>query len=132
MVTVPRTGGTCHCGRPGGLEACCGPILAGSRVAETAEDLMRSRYSAFVQCDRTHLVRTWDPTTCPLDVGTSPGTEWLGLDVLSTEGGGPLDLTGVVEFVAHFRRQGRMASLGERSRFRRHQGRWVYLDGERL
>ena len=91
---------------------------------------MRSRYSAFVTQDPTHLRRSWDPETCPTDVGVSAGTEWLGLEITSTEAGGPLDSDGVVEFTARYRRNGLDGALHERSRFRRHQARWVYVDAE--
>ena len=46
---------TCPCasGRP--FAECCGPILAGTAKAATAEALMRSRYAAFVKNDMAYL-----------------------------------------------------------------------------
>src|SRR3569833_3134762 len=39
----------CPCGSGKEYEACCGEIIGGKRAAPTAEALMRSRYSAFVE-----------------------------------------------------------------------------------
>jgi SEC-C motif-containing protein len=54
----------------------------------------------------------------------------IGLKILASEGGGPLDEHGSVSFVARHKLHGRAARLQENSRFVRYQGRWVYLDGE--
>ncbi|MNW56454.1 hypothetical protein D3C74_341700 [compost metagenome] len=57
---------------------------------------------------------------------------WRRLDVVATSAGGPLDRTGVVEFVAHFRsaETRERGSLHEVSSFVREDGRWYYVDGE--
>src|SRR4029434_4765911 len=39
---------TCPCGSGSSFADCCEPIIDGTREAETAEELMRARYSAFV------------------------------------------------------------------------------------
>src|SRR6185503_18212884 len=39
---------TCPCGSGNPFAACCEPIINGTRESETAEELMRARYSAFV------------------------------------------------------------------------------------
>ena len=90
---------------------------------------MRSRYSAFVKRLDGYLAHSWDPSTVPTTISFRDGQRWTGLEILSTELGGPLDETGVVEFVASYELDGLPAQLHERSRFVRHDGRWVYLDG---
>ena len=90
---------------------------------------MRSRYSAYVKQLPGHLLRTWDPLTRPDEVPFVPGLEWTGLDVLAVSLGGPDDDTGTVEFRAHHRHAGRTGVLHERSRFRRIDGAWHYVDG---
>ena len=55
---------------------------------------------------------------------------WLGLKILATDAGGPEDAHGTVEFVARYKIDGRARRLHERSRFRRRDGRWFYLDGD--
>ena len=119
----------CPCGRGPRYGRCCGRLHRGEAEALTAEDLMRSRYSAFVVGDVAYLERSWHPSTRPADVRVVPGQRWTGLDVVATDAGGPLDAEGVVEFVAHFERGGRADALHERSSFTRLDGRWVYLSG---
>lgn len=91
---------------------------------------MRSRYSAFALGDADHLFRTWDPRTRPDDVAVDPDVTWTGLDIVSTTDGGPSDEAGEVRFVAHLRTTDGPGRLEEHSRFRRHGGRWVYVDGD--
>ena len=43
--------GACPCGSLLAYAVCCGPLLTGERHAETAEALMRSRYTAFAVAD---------------------------------------------------------------------------------
>ncbi|GLZ49619.1 UPF0225 protein [Actinomycetospora sp. NBRC 106375] len=120
----------CPCGSLETFPACCGRYLAADGPAPpTAEALMRSRYTAFVHGDDEYLVRTWHPDHRPPALDLDPGVEWTGLEVLDRVGGSPFDAEGVVEFRAHSRRRGRADVQHERSRFARHAGRWVYVDG---
>jgi len=109
-----------------GYDTCCGPIVRNERPADTAEELMRSRYTAYALGDVDHLFRTWHPATRPDDLTELPQLDWLGLDILEVVDGGPGDDYGIVEFEA--RHAGGM--LHERSRFMRRAGRWVYIDGD--
>lgn len=129
----------CPCGSGSTYDDCCGPLHRRQREATTAEQLMRSRYSAYVVGDAAHLVRTWHPEHRPDQLVLDGGEQWLGLEVLRTRDGGPDDERGVVEFRARFRRGGLDHTLHEVSRFVRlpddadaggpHEGRWVYLRG---
>lgn len=127
-------GGSLRCPCDTGLPyaGCCGPLIAGERSAATAEELMRSRYTAFALGDQAYLVRTWHPRTRPERVGLDPATRWTGLTVVRTERGGAADDDGVVEFVATWTQPpaGTRGELHEVSRFARRAGRWLYLDGE--
>jgi SEC-C motif-containing protein len=102
------------------------------RLAETAEELMRSRYSAYALGEFDHVFRTWHPRTRPSEVGADAGLAWRGLDVVGTRGGGPEAAEGEVEFRAHYQLGGQRGVMHERSRFARRAGRWVYVDGEEL
>lgn len=97
----------------------------------TAEELMRSRYSAHVRGDADYLERTWQSATRPRRIDLDPDVTWLGLEVHRTEQGQALDAHGVVEFTAAYERSGRRVEMREISRFTRHQGQWVYVDGLR-
>jgi SEC-C motif-containing protein len=124
----------CPCGSTLPLESCCGPILAGGPAA-TAEALMRSRYSAYVQCDVDHLERSLAPEARTdhdrkAAEQWAKSVEWLGLTVQGTTGGGENDTTGTVEFTAHFRQNGAEHTHHETGNFRRFEGTWVYVDGK--
>ena len=124
-----RAGGTCPCGSGAARAACCGRYLDGVAFAPTAEALMRSRYSAFVEGRREYLLRTWAEETRPNVLELDPGQRWLGLSIRATSAGGAADDVGEVEFVARSRLGGRGLRLQERSRFRRVDGQWFYVDG---
>ncbi|MCC8453036.1 YchJ family protein [Streptomyces rochei] len=117
---------TCPCGLPEPYDSCCGRFHAGASSAWTAEALMRSRYSAFVQGDAGYLLRTWHPRTRPARLELDPGMRWTGLEILDTAQGTAFHTTGTVTFRASYRG----GSLHERSRFERVDGAWVYVDGE--
>lgn len=96
---------------------------------------MRSRYTAYVTGEIDYLTRTHDPETRGgLDVRAlrrwSRTTLWLGLEIVATEAGGEADDAGVVEFVARGVTAGKPFAQRERSRFRRVDGAWVYVDGD--
>ena len=94
----------------------------------TAEQLMRSRYSAFVVQDADYLLQTWHSSTRPGQIGFDRDQLWAGLDVVATTSGGALEPTGTVEFHARYSRFGVPRAQHEVSRFVREGGRWVYLD----
>lgn len=118
----------CPCGSGRAGDACCGPLLAGTATATTAEALMRSRYSAYVRGARDYLLASWHPSTRPPTLELDENVRWLGLSVKRHEEGAPD--AAVVEFVARYRIGGGSAvRLHEASRFVREDGRWYYLDG---
>ncbi|MBC8011447.1 MAG: YchJ family protein [Burkholderiales bacterium] len=131
--TAPATPAAdlCPCGSGKSHADCCGPILAGA-PAPTAEALMRSRYSAYSKRNYIHLRRTLSKEQ-QADFSEADAREWaessdwLGLDVTATEGGGADDQEGVVDFVARFRTAGEERKHVEKARFAREDGQWVYV-----
>jgi SEC-C motif domain protein len=122
------TAGTrCPCGTGENYGNCCGPLHAGDRTAATAEQLMRTRFSAFAVGDTAYLLATWHPSTRPRSLELDPGRRWTRLDVLATSDGSPFHDTGIVEFRAHYRHEGRPGSMHELSMFVRENGQWRYL-----
>ena len=121
----------CPCGSGQPFSACCGPFIRGEQWPETAEQLMRSRYTAFTLEAVDYLLETWHPSTRPETLEPEP-QKWLGLQIRRTEAGGPDDEEGIVEFVARSKVGGRARRLHEVSRFRRDGGRWRYVDGDIL
>lgn len=123
----PAPDSPCPCGRRAFGE-CCGPVLDGT-AAETPDDLMRSRYTAFALGDVRHLADTWFPATRPDEVSVDAATTWLGLEVVRSETA-PDGRSGRVMFRARWAdgATGETGVLEEDSRFLRRAGRWYYAD----
>jgi len=125
----------CFCGNNTAYKECCGAIHSGKRKAITAEDLMRSRYSAFVLADVDYILATYSSETCPSDqkkeiLEWTQSVEWLGLKVIHTEKGKEFDSVGWVEFQAGFIEKGQKQIMHEKSFFHKECGVWVYVSGE--
>ena len=92
---------------------------------------MRSRYTAFIMGERAHIERTSAAEMRTLGNGSSfePRIEWLKLEILDKVDGGEAADTGIVEFAAHYRLNGRTGVHRERSNSRRECGLWLYVDG---
>ncbi|MEU6020316.1 YchJ family protein [Micromonospora sp. NPDC048871] len=127
----PDPVGVCPCGQGLPYGDCCGRLHRGAAQAPTAEALMRSRYAAFAVGDPDYLRHSWHSSTRPARLILDPGQRWTGLEIVGTEQGGLFDSTGTVEFRAHYRDNAGAATMTERSRFVREDGRWVYLDVDR-
>lgn len=121
---MPRVFPTdCPCGSGESYDPCCGRLHRRRAEAETAEELMRSRYSAYALDELDHVFRTWHPRTRPEVIEPDPALTWTGLTVL----GAGEDW---VEFEASYDRAGVPGRRHERSRFEQRRGRWVYVDGD--
>jgi len=121
---------SCPCGSNLNFEACCAPFIQGTQYPKTAEQLMRSRYSAYVESNIDYLRQSWHHSTRPESIDMHPEIKWLGLKIVSTQEGQNQHTTGTVEFVARNKLAGRAFRLHEKSQFIRENGRWFYLDGE--
>ena len=124
----------CHCHSQQPFAQCCQPYLDGIQTPATPLALMRSRYSAFVLGMGEYLLHSWHPDTkgrLTADelTGLGRNTEWLGLTIVFARGS-VTDQTGVVEFKARYREEGRVVTLHERSRFEQIAGHWLYRDGQ--
>ena len=131
---VAKAAARCPCGSGEVEAACCGPLLDGSLAAATALALMRSRYTAFVRGAVDYIVDTHDAATrAQIDRASISrfcrDTGWLGLEIVRTERGGETDDDGFVEFIARGITGRQPFAQRERSRFRRVDGRWYYVDG---
>ncbi len=121
----------CTCGSGRDFDHCCGPILAGE-PAETAEALLRSRYTAFATADTDYLVDTLTP-----DIrdsfdrieaeSTAAEAKWQSLEIRNVTGG---DAAATIEFVARFSLRGETRIHHELSQFRREDGRWLCAGGQ--
>jgi SEC-C motif-containing protein len=120
----------CPCGSGRKISDCCGPFINGTAFPETAEALMRSRYTAYSLGREEYLHATWHPTTRRKDLDLDDRVRWIGLKIIRTRDGGPQASEGWVEFVARYKIGGRAHRMHELSRFLRRGGRWFYVGGE--
>jgi SEC-C motif-containing protein len=122
----------CPCGSNKKYSDCCARYLESNKPAPSAEALMRSRYTAYMQLAEDYLLATWHPSTRPAALGLAEDVpaKWIGLEVKRHE---QQDADhAVVEFVARYKVNGRAHRLHEVSRFVREAGRWFYVDGDIL
>jgi SEC-C motif-containing protein len=114
---------------------CCLPFHQGKAKPETAEQLMRSRYSAYFFRLVDYLVETTHPETREPGLRQEIGkiihhANWSYLNILGVSQGGKEEKRGKVEFVAEYFVDGEPYELHEISRFKRFKGAWKYLDGK--
>jgi len=113
---------------------CCDPLHRGETVAKTAEQLMRSRFSAYAKKEIDYLYETTHPDKrddnfrAEMEAWANRA-EFTRLEILGKKQGGALDKEGKVEFIAYYRQFGEDKQMHEISRFKRHQKRWLYVDG---
>jgi SEC-C motif-containing protein len=105
-------------------------LLSGDHLANTAEALMRSRYTAYVIRDIAYLLKSWHPSTRPDKIDPAAIPEWSGLNIIQTEKGMETDSEGVVEFQATSFSKKNVWRLHEVSRFVKENGQWLYVDGD--
>lgn len=125
----------CPCTSSKSYSSCCESFHKGTAKPETAEQLMRSRYTAYHLVLVDYLVKTTHPDKLHPNYrqqleSTKNDTDWLGMEVLSTSMGTQSDKIGKVHFIARYAINGKETEMQEHSRFRRYQGNWVYFDDE--
>ncbi|PLA74354.1 hypothetical protein CYQ88_06600 [Hydrogenovibrio sp. SC-1] len=121
----------CPCGSKKTYSNCCEPFHLGQATAQTAEALMRSRYSAYVLENETYLLKTWAKTTRPGQIPFEKGLVWTKLRVIKTQKGQATDTEGKVWFKAYYQQADQKGVMSEKSFFiRDEQSQWVYVNGE--
>ncbi|MGL4946413.1 MAG: YchJ family protein, partial [Cetobacterium sp.] len=89
---------------------------------KTAEELMKARYSAFETGDIDFIVETHHPETkSDMDIEETKRwaleSEWVGLEIISTEEGTENDEEGIVEFKVSYKENGKDIIHHEKSKF---------------
>ena len=112
---------------------CCEPLHLGVLHANSAKQLMRSRYSAFTLGKIDYLISTLHPNKCQADdkqtlAKTIEQTDWLGLKIISHQ---HIGNNAAVEFIA-FYQDDQISQLHEHSRFVKENDHWFYVDGKHL
>jgi SEC-C motif domain protein len=126
-VSVLALDAPCACGSGVSFGACCEPIIAGKKLAGTAEALMRSRFSAHVVRDYGHLHRTFTGTVDKPYVAEDDRGDlnWTRLVVHAHETGPKADVA-YVDFSAYFQDEGAEQAIHEKSEFLNVKGAWFY------
>ncbi|KTD97681.1 MULTISPECIES: YchJ family metal-binding protein [unclassified Pseudoalteromonas] len=121
----------CLCGSQQNYKNCCEPLLSGDKQADTPEQLMRSRFTAYAQKNAKYIYQTYasekqaeNPVKEIKEFATS--CRFISLSVIDTNNDGD---RGVVEFKANYFYQNLYCELHERSQFIKEQDQWRYLDG---
>ncbi len=141
----------CYCGKPGRYQDCCQPCHTGQSPAQTAEQLMRSRFSAYVLQLVSYIADTYYPAIQSADAlaeisAFAGNARFLALLVLAA-GDTPtvnpaqfpllrpdsLAVNSAVFSYVHFKvwflSADKLHLLEEHSRFVRIDGHWHYVDG---
>lgn len=121
----------CYCGSNKAFSACCGPIID-EQSATSAEQLMRSRYSAYADKRYDYVLATYTPVKqSKLSITelaqNAEQTEWLNLEVLHSETTGSV---AYVEFIATYRIDNEFWRMHEISSFKQIEGQWYYDAGK--
>ena len=122
----------CPCGLVSSYEGCCAKTHQSLFNAKTAEQLMRSRYTAFTKADGDYLMKSHHSSTRPLSekksiVKWAKSVEWMRLEILNKTLGQESDTEGSVEFKAYYKDKEEEQLIHENSKFVKEKGVWVYL-----
>lgn len=122
----------CPCGSGVTYARCCNVFHANITKVVTAEQLMRSRYTAYVFADIDYLMESHHSNTRPITekkeiLKWTTAIQWKKLVVTQTIKGLERDDEGIVAFTAFFTENGLPKQLHEVSRFVKENTHWVYL-----
>lgn len=126
----------CYCCSGKEFKGCCQPFISETAKPATAEELMRSRYSAYAVVAIEYLIRTTHPSTRKFHDADAienwaKSCDWQKLEIVSKTAGEAKDKTGVVEFKAYFTDENGDAQVHhERSTFKKELGKWFFIDGK--
>jgi SEC-C motif domain protein len=126
---------SCPCGSKQTYALCCQPLHQQKQHATEPEQLMRSRYSAFVKGEFNYLIATHHPEhlqgLTAAALAQSPEVNWLGLEVVTST----KDLSNnaaKVSFKAWYLDKGQLDAIFENSEFIFEQGQWFYSQGQQF
>ncbi len=109
----------------------CLKIISGESTADTALDLMKSRYFAYTSQNIDYIMNTHDPDTLS-EISKEVLTEWsihskwISLEILDCKKGEKNDSEGIVEFKAIYEVCGVTHTHHEKSLFLKKDNKWFY------
>ena len=127
----------CPCGSNVAYKTCCRPLIKGEQPARTAEQLMRSRYSAYVKKEMEYIYTSLHPASrADYDEKSSrawaESAQWHTFEIVDTKGGGAEDREGKVEFIATYSQNGVKTEHHELSSFKKEGDTWYFVSGRNM
>jgi len=126
----------CPCGSNNIYNECCGKFIDNIQIPKTAEELMRSRYSAYTKAKIDYIKETMTgPALKKFNYQSSMewATEsiWLKLEVLNHKIDKKDSNIAYVEFKAFYIINNLPQLLHEKSKFKRINEKWFYYSGDK-
>lgn len=121
----------CCSGKP--YLECCAPYHQDAKTPETAQALMRSRYSAYSLNNVEYILKTTHPRPQNLPLWKeevlkfSVNTDFEKLEILGAKEQGD---RATVVFIAHLKQGEEDVTFTERSYFAKADGAWFYVNGD--
>lgn len=127
----------CPCNSGKSYNTCCKKLIQGEKKAVTAEELMRSRYSAYAKAEVDYILSSTHPDQRDANDRAeikkwAENSEWHGLEIIKCEQGGKDDEEGTVEFIARYTDNGVSMDHHELAEFRKLKDDWYFYDGNLL
>ena len=126
----------CPCGSDKEYGKCCEKIIKGEVNAKTPEELMRARYSAYVNSEIDFIFDSVLPekqeedNRAAIEEWAAEST-WQNLEIIKTEGGiEEDDVEGKVEFKANYISAGMTNVYHELGDFKKIDGKWYFDEGK--
>jgi SEC-C motif-containing protein len=122
----------CYCPNTQPYESCCNVFITKQKLPETAEQLMRSRYSAYATNNAQYILETYaksEQSNHSIEdiAAFASFANFIKLEIVATKTEPEFDY---VEFKAHYLADGKHCQIHEVSRFIKEEGAWRYLDGQ--
>jgi len=125
----------CPCGSGKSYMDCCEPFITKKKLPDTAEKLMRSRYTAYVKVQIDYILESTHPNHRK-DINEKDTRRWAQksvwdyLEIIKTENGTSEDTTGLVEFIAHYQLKGKIHVYHESATFEKLNDQWFFKEGK--
>lgn len=125
---------SCPCGNNNSYKNCCKKSHDNILSVKTAEELMRSRYTAFTMGNIDYLQQSWSKETVDTSAKAkedlkqwTKSVNWVKLEVINHSLGKENDTNGTVKFKAFYYENGELECIHENSFFKRENEHWVYV-----
>jgi len=124
----------CPCSSDKDYAACCEPVITQKVKAKTAEQLMRSRYSAYALGNVDWIVESQSPdgrafVDRQATEQWSARAKWHRMEIVEVKDGAEDDTEGFVDFKAYYSIAGEDITHHEVASFRKEDDTWYFVDG---